>query len=291
MVPLEHRLEFLQGVDKNFKLATFYNFLKRKSVPAVFDEEVSSEINMAFLGIINSISNNDKEEFNKHYSPYSRRRLQKSSQAPFVNDDFFIFCVVIGVIIFDIDQDWIKKVLSVRPRTETTITFENILVENYQSLDNNFALVACALDRLSKIHLHAEVLIKAYNEISSNVNLFSKSHPFHIICSLYAYDRTIELRDGAAERKLQLLQHFEDIFLKRVSLLNIIIYNVLLIGLTFAFYKVLSKSEAWKEKAELIALVFGMVGISFANTLDKAKKGLKTLILTFLGYPKVLRKI
>lgn len=95
-----------------------------------------SETDDIYFGIISAIQSNDKTAFEKHYGKKSKSKPSKESPAPFVNDDFLVFSIIVGVSKFKLDKSWIKHTASIRSKNSITTTLDNLLAENYYSTSN-----------------------------------------------------------------------------------------------------------------------------------------------------------
>ncbi|NQT65494.1 MAG: hypothetical protein HQ554_04885 [FCB group bacterium] len=135
MVSIENKADYQLRINESPKLAAFNNLLLGKSfVPSL--QQNLNESDKIYFGLVSAIHSNNKVVFETHYNKKKRSNPSKDSPTPFVNDDFLIFCLILGVIKFEYDKNWIKNIISIRSRNPITITFENILNENYYSKSN-----------------------------------------------------------------------------------------------------------------------------------------------------------
>lgn len=136
MVPLAERMDYLSRIKNSPKLAIFSNLISNKDIETGTEHANLSETDEIYWGMVNAIHKNDKVGFLHSYDRKSKSKPSRDSTAPFVNDDFFIFSVIVGVTKFGVEKTWINYIISLRTRNAITVTFENILTENYYSTSN-----------------------------------------------------------------------------------------------------------------------------------------------------------
>ena len=139
MVSIADRISYIERVNESPKLKAFHNFLLGKEIRSA--SNIISDSDEQFFKIIASIQSNDKTAFREIYNKKSKSNPSKDSPAPFVNDDYLIFCLIVAITKFSIDKTWIKNIVSLRNRTTITITLENIINENYSSTSNQVEVV------------------------------------------------------------------------------------------------------------------------------------------------------
>ncbi|MBK9961982.1 MAG: hypothetical protein IPP06_11840 [Saprospiraceae bacterium] len=135
MVSIENKISYLSRIGDSPKLSAFNQLLTGKAIAQPIGNDLS-ETDEIFFGIISAIQANDKSAFDKHYSKKSKSNPSKESPAPFVNDDFLIFSIILGVTKFNIDKAWIKSIVSIRSKNSITTTLDNLLTDNYYSTSN-----------------------------------------------------------------------------------------------------------------------------------------------------------
>ena len=102
--------------EKHSYLSSLSNQPKQKALYALVSEETLvqptevSEIDAIYYSSIQAIKKNAKADFSIQYSKISKRKVSKNTTAPFVHDDFLMFTLVIGVIKFECDKDWLLGV-------------------------------------------------------------------------------------------------------------------------------------------------------------------------------------
>lgn len=291
MVPLEPRLNYLSRIDESPKLKAFNNMLLSK--PTIYPP--SQEVNESeeiYYGIINSISTNNRTEFEKYYNKKSKSNPSKESPAPFVNDDFLIFCLVSGILKFDLDRQWIKKIISIRTRNSITITLENIINENFYSKSNLAEIVLVYAQLYNPSLIKNELLNDTHKSVTENISLFKKKSDFHILCAIRAYDIVLEFKEPDEGSEIQLLKAFKSKFLKRIRILAFFIRTGVFILFMYGLVTLISSIPQIKyflEKYDPVFTILGVLGLSLlGNFIPLFNKISNELILKLFGYPRQL---
>ena len=216
MVSLKNKLAYINRINESPKLMAFHDLLLEKNIPANSDCKIQ-EADELFFGVIYSIQKNDKAAFERFYNKKSKSNPSKDSASPFVNDDFLIFCLIIGITKFDIDKGWIKNIVSLRNKNAFTITFDNILSQNYLSTNNLPEIILIFFYFYKQTLITNDLLNRSYNSITENLNLFESRSDFHIICSIRAFDLIITQKQVSDSEEYKILKDFDFIFLKRIK--------------------------------------------------------------------------
>jgi hypothetical protein len=135
MVSLENRVDYSLRINQSQKLSAFNNLLLGKTILPLSKQEMNQSDEIYFE-LVSAIHTKDKATFEKFYNKKNKSHPSKESPSPFVNDDFLIFSLIVGILKFGLDKAWIKEIISLRNRNAITITLENILNENYYSKSN-----------------------------------------------------------------------------------------------------------------------------------------------------------
>src|SRR5690554_6210836 len=102
MVSIENRVLYMERINESPKLKAFHNFLLGKEISSLFNN--TSETDEQFFKLLSAIQADNKATFEEIYVKKSKSNPTKESPAPFVNDDYLIFCLIIGVSKFYIDR-------------------------------------------------------------------------------------------------------------------------------------------------------------------------------------------
>ncbi|MDN3708992.1 hypothetical protein QW060_18110 [Myroides ceti] len=160
-----------------------------------------------YLGIVKAIQEHNSADFEKHFEKKCKSKPGKDSPAPFVNDDFLIFSFIVGVVQFNIDKNWINHIISIRNRNDITITFENILKENYASTSNLPEIVLMFLKFINQSLITNDLLNFTFRKINENTILFDDKSDFRILCAIRAYDLIIERKEATEGNEITLLKN------------------------------------------------------------------------------------
>ena len=111
MVSLEEKSTYQVRINESPKLTAFNNLLLGKPTiqPDIADLKESDEL---YYAIVTAIQTNDKTLFETYFNKKNKSNPSKESPSPFVNDDFLIFCLIVGIIKFGCDKSWIKNIIS-----------------------------------------------------------------------------------------------------------------------------------------------------------------------------------
>ena len=219
-----------------------------------------------------------------------------SPSSPFVNDDFLLFSMLIGVKKFNLSKEWIENVLQARKCTsddcnQSLITFKNILLGNYNSLDNHFGIILVFQNIAKEDLLTSTNKVKLYAGITSKV-FPSKKSDFLNIVELNSYDLLITEQLLGGDSKYQEFKSKLENFNRRNKQISLVIYACLYLmwlgGVYYVYYKFdfianfISSSES----------IFGFLGFSGLLALFFKKEVVisfieESLSKFFLGKQKV----
>lgn len=288
MVPLIDKSSYLKEI-KNFpKLYSFYNLLTNESLlEKVKDGE--PEIDRYYFNFIKSFQEDNHKHFSENYNEFSKRK--PSGESPWIHNDVLLFVIICGVIKYRLDKEWILKVLSLRPistrlNKSVNITFNNLLNSNYNSNDNLFEIIIVFLDLLNLPQLGNDLLDIAYVSVSHKFNQEYSKNDFAQIISLRAFDVIILSKETPDSNEIFNLRNFKNVFLKRVTLYqNLIYFNLVIILLVVNFY-LIKTSENFKNYLNDISILAGIFGIGLIAAIKWIKQFIGWLIKKLFGYYK-----
>lgn len=283
MVFIEEKHRFLSSLADQPKQKALFALVSDETFVNLPSEV--SETDAIYYSSIQAIKSNSKELFNTQYAKISKRKVSENSTAPFVHDDFIIFTLVIGLLKFDCEKDWLLDIIRNRAKGKTTTTFENLLIGNYQSKANNQSMVLAFLFLLDKSKITNNQLNEAYNAMVDTKE--SINNDFIRIVYYRAFDIIIQFKLPRDTDDVSRLLNFESRFKKRIRVFSIITYNLLIVGILFGAYKILQLlPEDKKLVVNDLNLIIGLgalIGLS-GNFLPKFKSQFKKLILRAFGY-------
>ena len=217
------------------------------------------------------------------YAKISKRKVSKDSAAPFIHDDFLIFTLIIGILKYENDSDWLLKVIRSRAKNATTTTFENLLTGNFRSKANIQSLTLVLLYMLNESKITNELLDEAYEAINIQ-NAYNND--FTRIIQHSAFDIIIMFKLPRDSDEVSRLLEFENKFKKRINLFSYIAYNGLLLLILLGAYKLLhSFPEEWKLKINEVGIIIGIGGFGLiGNVIPKLKTKFQQLVMKAFGY-------
>ncbi|ALL06286.1 hypothetical protein AQ505_12740 [Pedobacter sp. PACM 27299] len=284
MVSLENRSIYLQTIESNGVLMAFKNLLWHKEI--IRPSELN-EIDTIYYGIIEAILTDSVVNFDIHYRSISRRTPTKDSISPFVHNDYLIFAIITGISKFKYDKNWIRQIIQIRTRNSTTITFENIVSENYYSKSNNPAIVITFLNIINKKAISKELQDDAYSEITQSIAIFDESNDFIALCFLNTYDSIIVSREIIDTKHHNFLLNFESTFIKRTKVISGVLYNLLLIMVIYGIYKTLNHYPQIKQEFADTVTIIGLIGLTVTNFITWIRTSFEKMIQKLLGYPNL----
>jgi len=290
MVSIEDRVSYMVRVNESPKLKAFHHFLLDKEIRSVPNN--LSDSDEQFFKILSSIQTNNKTAFGEIYDKKSKSNPSKDSPAPFVNDDYLIFCLIIAITKFSIDKTWIKNIISIRNRNTTTITFENILNENYLSTSNQADVVLMFLYLCKQSSINNNFLNLAYKSITENTTLLESRNDFQILCTFRAYDFIIYQKEATEGNEITSLKKFNQNFKTRIKVLSWILQALIFFGLIYSLLRLPNytpKVVLFIENYNFVFTLLGVSGFTFlGNQIPFIKNKSQELLMRLFGYPKEL---
>lgn len=282
MVFIEEKHSYLSSIADQPKQKALYALVSDEPFTAQPNEV--SETDAIYYSSIQAINKTAKADFDTQYGKISKRKVSENSAAPFVHDDFLIFTLVIGVLKFDCDKNWLLGVIRNRAKGKTTTTFENLLTGNYQSNANNQSIVLALLFLLDKSKITNNQLNEAYNAMSDTKESFNND--FIRILHYRAFDIIIQFKLPRDTDEVSRLLEFESRFKKRINVFTYLAYNTLLLLFLIGAYKLLhSFPDDIKSKINEVGIIIGIGGVGlFGNIIPKWKEKFQELTLRAFGY-------
>jgi len=293
MVSIENKISYLNRIVDSPKLAAFDQLLSGKAIILPSGNNLS-ETDEIYFGIISAIQSNDKSAFEKHYGNKSKSNPSKESPAPFVNDDFLIFSIILGVAKFNIDKAWIKYIVSIRSKNPITTTLDNLLAENYYSTSNLPEIVLMFLQNINQNLITNDILNSTFKKINENTALLESKSDFQILCAIHAYNSIVLLKEAPEGSEIQLLKSFDSRFSKRMKILSWIFQFFILAGLIYGILNLPNYSPGTVKLIndyEFVFAILGALGVTIlGNQITIIKRKTYELTMRVFGYPKGLIK-
>ena len=290
MVPLIDKITYLKEFSDKPKILWFIRLLNGEKNLDLFD--TTNNTDQYYSQMISALSKNNKNDFEEGYNEFSKRK--PSSETIWINDNFLIFILMLGIIRYNIDKTWIENVLTLRDNKNADFqkinqTFKNLLSGNINSMDNVFEIVISHLDFLNQPQLSKELLDSAYLHLSNQSDLLEKHNDFLVVMSLRAFDVIITTKDTPDAIEITSLKNFRQIFIKRINLISVLIYGAILICIVVIIFKYYQESKDFKDFVNDLGAVFSILGIAILAAIKYIRKGVKLMILSFFGYSKYFK--
>ena len=293
MVSLENRIAYSLRINESQKLGAFNNLLLNKPIVLLQGYELS-EPEEIYFGIVSAIQMGDKTAFEKHYSKKNKSKPSKDSPAPFVNDDFLIFSIILGVTKFNIDKSWIKSIVLIRSKNAVTTTLDNLLEDNFYSTSNLPEIVLMFLQLTNQELITNNFLDFTFKRIKENSALLESKSDLQILCAINAFDLIILLKEEPDGSEISLLKTFNSKFTQRAKILSWILQVGLLIGLLYGLLRLPIYSPTTVDLLNKYGYVFSVLGaLGFTllgNQLEFIRRKSQEVVMRMLGYPKELIK-
>jgi hypothetical protein len=281
MVFVEERQKFLANIAELPKQNALFCLLFEESFYQKKDG--LAETDSIYYYSVQAIKYESKNEFNTQYAKISKRKVSKGTVAPFVHDDFLIFILILGVLKFELEKDWLLGVIRTRAKNAITKTFENLLTGNNQSNDNLPSLVLVSLYLLDNSQITDKLLVEAYNSITNNKQICKDD--FIRIVNYRAFDLIIQFKFPKDIDEMHKLLGFEKRFKKRIKVFSWVIYNLMLLAILYISYVVLQGlSEDLKSKINDVGVIMTIGGLGILGNFPKLNVKFQNLLLKALGY-------
>lgn len=293
MVSIDNRITYKKKLESSAKLMVFDYFINGESVGQISDTDMSDS-DKQFFGILSAIQKNNKAAFEEIFAVKSKSNPTRESNAPFVNDDYLIFSLITAIKKFNIDTVWIKNIVSLRNRDIITITFDNILNDNYTSTSNQAEVVLIFLQLYDQSMINKMLLDAAYKSIAKNTVLFEIRNDFQILSALSAYDLIIGLKEAPDGSEIQLLRRFNTKFIYRTKFISWFLQVSLFSAGIYGLLKLPVYSPETVKIINDYGYVFTIVGATgitaLSNYLGLINQKLHEYTMRLLGYPKEMYK-
>jgi len=210
-------------------------------------------------------------------------------------DDFLLFVLIIGIYKFEIDKSWMLYVIGKRVSTNNEIkqvntSFNNILIENYNSKDNLFELIFVFQEINNFPIMPIEEINPLYRRLVSDNTLFETRSDFLKIVRLRSIDIIILKKELPNSIEITRLKQFKIIFFNRINLVSKIVYALLVICLIYCIYMFYSKSKSNQDIINTISAISGIIGLGLILFMKWISKQIRSLILLVFGYSKVFKE-
>ena len=290
MVSLIHP-EYISHIEANWKTKLFNDFILEKTIN-INGLDASVDIEDNFIRFVQAVSKKEKTDFTLIYSEFSKRR--PSVDSPWLYDNFLIFTIIVGVVKFDINKDWLNQVFELRESknkeiTQINTTFKNILNNNYSSKANLFELVFIFQELINIPISPVEEMNDLYNKIASDYSLIDIRDDFLKLIRLRAIDIIVLKKELPNTIEITALKDFRTVFLKRIDVISKILYVILVLALVTGIYIYQSKNKSNEDLINKINAILGILGAGLLIIIKWTSKLVEKFILMVLGYNKIFK--
>lgn len=282
MVPIVDRASYTSQIRENIKVDRFFGLLFN------IDSEVKEQTE--FNQLIDSIKTDHKGKFQVIYETLIER--EPSQEAPFVNDNYLLFLLILGCQKYGFQSKWITKVLDTRnPTTEEakliSTTYKNLINRNYTSKVNDFGIIISFEVLSNKKNISWEEKKLFYQSITNRKFPFYSDDLLNLL-ALKAYDSVVLQGDKSRESKYNSLLNFESKFISRVNFYSHLLQWVIIVFLIGIFIYSYSTKSWFKNLVDTnikFAALFGIGGVLVTFFLrGKLRDIIKRLLHHLFGY-------
>lgn len=286
MVSVDETIRFEEALRESPKASAFNSYLQGREVD--IHSTTLTEADKIYYSMLTDLSRGKKDSFKVIYEDLAQRKLLK--EQPLIYDNFFLFILITGVLKFNLSKDWVKNVLALRetsnePEKSITISFVNLVNENFLSTEGITPIVLCSLVKQNSRTIDAAILRNAYEGIKQ-LRLYAGRDLFLASihqCS-YEYIIAVAITDEAIN-----LKNFEITFLKRIRLLQNVFYIVAFLVLLSIWLYLTQRYPKLKDYTNTLNLFLTLFGTGLlALGLNKLKFYFGKSAKHFFGYKKSL---
>ena len=285
------RITYLKEFDDKPKIQGFIQLLNGKdNKPFTYHKSENDEL---YYSLLNALISQNKADFVKSYNEISKR--VPNSDSVWITENFLIFILILGIVKFQIDNNWINGVLGLRDsRNEafqkTNQTFKNLLSGNFTNTDAVIEIVIVFLDFQNLPQLTKVLLDKAYLHLSSQTNLLDQHNDFLTVISMRAYDIIVTTKDTPDASEIVSIKAFRTEFLKRIEFLNNAIYVLFILTVIILMYKAYKGNPSFKYFLNDLGAILSIIGLALLAGFKKVRQWTKILLLKGFGYSKHIKE-
>lgn len=289
MVSLEQRLLFKDRIKNTPKIDFFYKFLFNEDIILLSSSELSS-IDRVYYSLLFFLKNDNIEDFKSSYNEFSRR--EPTEDSTWINDDWLIFLLILGVCKYNINRQWLISAISLRKTSNIqqkriNLTLINILNSNLQVVEN-IEKIVIVFQHMTNLPITIENLNQFYINIEKECTSALYEHNYFIWClSIKSLEIILIQKEIPPYNQLTLLKEFEQEFIKKTKVLinNFLLIIGLILGGLIVYYGFINPNdfEIWQN-------ILGALGLGGGGLLSlrKVKGCLNKIILKYFGYKTIL---
>jgi len=283
MVPLNEKILLDQLLLESPKAFALFSYLSGKEINT--PQDGCSETDRTYYSMLNALRTSNKNLFKQCYDDLSQRRVLK--ELPIIYDNYLLFVLITGVTKFNLNGDWIKSVIVLRdtnnePEKAITASFNHLLNKNYLTTEGIPSIILATLIK-QEGEINTTILRNSF-EANKGIGQYLERDLFLTSIYLYTSDYIISIsigQDGIDLKK------FEGSFLRKIGLLQNLLYVFILILLVLLWFYLVKHYPQIKELANTLGILLQLIGIGLlAFGLNKIKSLFGKLLKLFFGYKK-----
>lgn len=291
MVSLVDKITYLKEFEDKPKVQGFIQLLNGKDNNSFVPNQSGND--ELYYSLLNALITQNKTDFVRAYGDISKR--VPNSDSVWITENFLIFILILGIVKFQIDREWINGVLTLRDSRNETFqktnqTFKNLLSENFTNTDAVTEIVIVFLDFQNLPQLSKELLDKAYLHLSNQTNLLDQHNDFLTVISLRAFDVIVTTKDTPDASEIVKIRAFRTEFLKRIEILNNAIYWVFVLAVIVLMYKAYKVNPSFKYFLNDLGVILSIIGLALLAGFNKIRQWMKILLLKGFGYSKHIKE-
>jgi len=291
MVSLVDKITYLKEFEDKPKVQGFIQLLNGKDNNSFVPNQSGNDD--LYYSLLNALITQNKTDFVRAYSDISKR--VPNSDSVWITENFLIFILILGIVKFQIDKEWINGVLTLRDSRNETFqktnqTFKNLLSENFTNTDAVTEIVIVFLDFQNLPQLSRELLDKAYLHLSNQINLLDQHNDFLTVISMRAFDVIVTTKDTPDASEIVKIRAFRTEFLKRIEILNNAIYWVFVLAVIVLMYKAYKGNPSFKYFLNDLGVILSIIGLALLAGFNKIRQWMKVLLLKGFGYSKHIKE-
>lgn len=294
MVSIVHRSDYLSQCRLDPYLSAFVDFVQGNEIKFEIPKHLNNANDIALASLV-SIQKEDKSKFIQAYTAINQRSPKKETDWLF--NDLLLFCCLLGVKKFQVEDTWLRKSLKLRDSATNTEakdvneTFWDVLNNNFDNKDNSQILMVVFKHHLN-INQNPNDLNALYLDIQSSSFPLFKSNFLNII-TLAALDIIVLNKNLTDIEEIQTLKRFRQAFQNRTSQLASLtwwlLFILMLLGsIYFSVFFIMASEENAKliDRFLTVSPFWGFAGVTPVLLLKKKwiENKVKFILYSWFGF-------
>jgi len=282
MVSVEEKITIEQTIRNSPKAFALFCYLNNYElvIPTI---EVS-ETDHIYYSALQSLPKTNKNSFQNLYQELSKRQVV--ADQPIIYDNYLLFVLITGLLKFSLDNSWLLSVLKLRgtanePERSISLSFLNLLHKNNLNTEGFSSITLAGLIKSNEVTVD---LTLVQNAFQSNRILSTYIERDLFLASVYLFTNDYIILASISEERIA-VKKFESVFLKRVGVLENLLYVFIVVLLFIIWYYLINRYPDIRQWATDTGSLLQLIGIGlFAFILNKIKFLFGKAIKLFFGY-------